>query len=183
MPGNDALGFSVTRHSRGHIIFGRGRPNPSGKLVSGSLTIFVRKRPYHFGRKRPLPGQKTILRRKHCGKTLCGIEDKVHLTKNFFACIWQAEKSFLLHKSKNNKKNVASDFLFRKKGKTGKKALRLPIFLFFSTSFHYSPLAEPKSVGLFTSLSAIGCVGPFVRCFRNRNAYATLFSRLSFFWV
>ena len=160
-------GFSLTQHSGDQVIFGREKPNHSGNLVSGSRVIFGRKWPYHFGRKRPWPHQKTILRRKHCVKTLCGLGDKVHLrvhTKTFFQYIWKTEKSFLFHKSKKNKKKRSIRLFVPNKRKNEKKKLHPP--------FHYSTLTELQPVELFTT-----------RCFRNGNAYATLFSRLSFFWV
>jgi len=150
-------GFSVTQHSGDHVIFGRGKPNHSGNLVSGSRVIFGRKWPYHFGRKRPWPTQKTFLRRKHCVKTLCWLGD----TKTFFQYIWKTEKSFLFHKSKKNKKKRSIRLFVPNKRKNEKRrCTRLSIirrWLNCSLS-NYSP---PAVFGTETRMQLFFHVCPF----------------------
>jgi len=82
--------------------------------------------------------------------------------KNLFSVYLKTGKKFFVPQIKEKQKKRSIRLLVPNKRKNEKKALHPP--------FHYSTLAELQPVELFTT-----------RSFRNGNAYATLFSRLSFF--
>ena len=156
MPGNEAPGFSVTEHSGGRIIFGRGRLYPFGQIGFWQTHQFRAQTAVSFWAQKAVmsPDFKTkALYQNFVWTGRWSLSLSPH--KKLFSVYLNSEKSFFFHKSKKNKKNVASAFFFRKKGKTKTKRRYIRLFFRFLVPLSiirrwlncslsdYSPPSEP----------------------------------------